>query len=137
MRQFVMHGVKPLRGTPLTQLSFCEAAMADLTPLAGMPLESLGCQSSNVTDLTQIKDLPIKSLWLDFQPARDTALLRSLPTLESINDKPVAEFWKDMDGKSGGGTDSGVRRYTSYCCRLHHRRSSSRLPPDRSREIGM
>ena len=56
---------------------------------------------SNVTDLTQVKDLPIKSLWLDFQPARDAALLRAMPTLEYINDKPVAEFWKgvDADGK--------------------------------------
>ncbi len=78
---------------PLTQLSFRESPVSDLTPLAGMPLELLGCQSSNVTDLTQIKDLPIKSLWLDFQPTRDTVLLRSMSTLEYINDKPVAEFW--------------------------------------------
>ncbi len=69
----------------------------DLSPRRGMPTGSLGCQSSNVTDLTQIKDLPLKSLWLDFQPARDTALLRSMPTLEYINDKPVAEFWKDVE----------------------------------------
>lgn len=53
-----------------------------------MPLELRQCQSSNVTDLTLIKDL-----WPDFQPARDTALLRSMPTLEYVNDKPVAEGW--------------------------------------------
>ncbi len=49
--------------------------------------------------LTQIKDLRIKNLWLDFQPARDTALLRAMPTLEFINDKPVAEFWKSVEGQ--------------------------------------
>ena len=85
---------------PLTQLHIREEPIADLTPLAGMPLELLRCQGSNVTDLTQIKGMPIKSLWLDFQPARDTALLCAMPSLESINDKPVAEFWKDADGQS-------------------------------------
>ncbi len=86
--------LSPLRGMPLIQLSLGDGAVSDLTPLAGMPLDLLRCPSSNVTDLTQIKDLPIKYLWLDFQPARDAALLRSMPTLEYINDKPVAEFWK-------------------------------------------
>ncbi len=91
--------LSPLRGMPLTQLSLREVPVSDLTPLAGMPLESLGCQSTNVSDLTQLKDLPLKYLWLDFQPTRDTALLRAMPTLEYINDKPVAEFWKDLEEK--------------------------------------
>lgn len=91
--------LSPLRGMPLTQLSLREVPVSDLTPLAGMPLEWLQSQSTNVSDLTQLKDLPLKYLWLDFQPTRDTALLRAMPTLEYINDKPVAEFWKDVDGK--------------------------------------
>ena len=62
-------------------------------PVAGMPLAALGCQGTNVTDLMQNKDLPLKYLWFDFQSVRDTARLHAMPTLEFINDKPVAEFW--------------------------------------------
>ena len=91
--------LSPLRGMPLTQLYLREVPISDLTPLAGMPLGSLACQDSNVTDLTQIKDLPITYLGLDFQPTRDTTLLRSMPTLRYINDKPVAEFWNDVEAE--------------------------------------
>ena len=31
--------------------------------------------------------------------ARDTAVLRSIKTLEIINGKPPAEFWKEVDAK--------------------------------------
>jgi hypothetical protein len=34
---------------------------------------------------------------LDFQPARDGEILRSIKTLETINGKPVAEFWERYD----------------------------------------
>jgi hypothetical protein len=43
--------------------------------------------------------MPVKWLRCDFQRARDAELLRSLTTLEQINLKPAAEFWKEVDGK--------------------------------------
>jgi hypothetical protein len=33
----------------------------------------------------------------DFQPARDAVILRSIKTLETINGKPAAELWKEVD----------------------------------------
>jgi hypothetical protein len=32
-------------------------------------------------------------------PSRDTEILRSFPMLESINDKPAAEFWREVEQK--------------------------------------
>jgi hypothetical protein len=43
--------------------------------------------------------MPLKALECDFKPERDAALLRSIKTLEKINDKPAAEFWKVASGK--------------------------------------
>jgi hypothetical protein len=40
--------------------------------------------------------MPLKELDCDFRPGRDTAILRSITTLEKINGKPAAEFWKDV-----------------------------------------
>ena len=38
--------------------------------------------------------MPLKNLWCDFKPERDAAILRSIKTLEKINDKPAAEVLK-------------------------------------------
>jgi hypothetical protein len=43
--------------------------------------------------------LPLQSLGCDFKPERDAEILRSIKTLEAINGKPAAEFWKDVDAK--------------------------------------
>ena len=67
----------------------------------GMPLLGLGCNSANVADLSPLKELFLKELTCDFKPERDAELLRSLKTLEKINDKPVQEFWKEVEAKQG------------------------------------
>ena len=41
--------------------------------------------------------MPLEDLYLDFKPERDTDILRSIKTLKTINRKPVAEFWKEVD----------------------------------------
>jgi hypothetical protein len=41
--------------------------------------------------------MPLKELRCDFKPERDADILRSIKTLEKINDKPAAEFWKAVD----------------------------------------
>jgi hypothetical protein len=38
--------------------------------------------------------MPLQKLWCD-RPERDTAILRSLKNLKTINDKPAAEFLKE------------------------------------------
>lgn len=43
--------------------------------------------------------MPLAELTLTFRPERDTELLRSIKTLETINGKAAAEFWKVVDEK--------------------------------------
>jgi hypothetical protein len=43
--------------------------------------------------------MPLTALWIDFKPERDAQLLRSLKALEKINDKPAAEFWKEVEAR--------------------------------------
>jgi len=42
--------------------------------------------------------MPLKRLRLDYRPDREE-FVRSFKELEFINDKPVAEFWREVDGK--------------------------------------
>jgi hypothetical protein len=43
--------------------------------------------------------MPLQELQCDFKPERDTEILRSIKTLEKINDKPVKQFWKEVEAK--------------------------------------
>ena len=60
-------------------------------------LKSLGIRFSKVTDLSLLKGMPLRFLYCDFQRDRDADILRSIKTLETINGKPVPEFWKDVE----------------------------------------
>ncbi|MDB5341044.1 MAG: hypothetical protein JWN70_6663 [Planctomycetaceae bacterium] len=90
--------LSPLKGLPLIALDIHFTLVTDLSPLQGMPLKYLMCGRTRVADFSVIKDMPLKDLWLEFNPERDAALLRSIKTLETINRKPAAEFWRDVDG---------------------------------------
>jgi hypothetical protein len=52
-----------------------------------------------VSDLAPLRGMPLKEIHCDFQRERNAEVLRSLTTLEKINGKPAAEFWKEVDGK--------------------------------------
>jgi Leucine-rich repeat (LRR) protein len=91
--------LSPLKGMALTYLASDFTQVADLSPLKGMPLAVLNCHAASVTDLSPLKDLPLKRLYCDFKPERDTDILRSIKTLATINGKPAAEFWKDVEAK--------------------------------------
>jgi hypothetical protein len=43
--------------------------------------------------------MPLKELLRDFRREPDAKVLRSLTTLARINDKPAADFWKEVDGR--------------------------------------
>jgi hypothetical protein len=90
----------PLRGMPLTSLSVRLTKVRDLTPLQGMLLVSLECNETAVSDLSPLGDAPLQSLLCDaavaVQPA-NAKVLRSIKTLEKINDLPAAEFWKKIE----------------------------------------
>jgi serine/threonine protein kinase/Leucine-rich repeat (LRR) protein len=91
--------LSPFKGMQLQELHVWGTAISDLSPLKGMHLTSLMCHGTMVTDLSPLKGLPLKGLVCDFKAYRDTEMLRSIKTLERINDKPAAEFWKEVDAK--------------------------------------
>ncbi|MBL8799855.1 MAG: protein kinase [Planctomycetia bacterium] len=95
----------PLRGVPtLKRLIVAGTAaqpspLADLSPLRGLPLMHLDCSHSQVRNLEPLAGLPLRSLAGDIQPERDGAVLRQLLSLQTINGRPLAEFW--LAAKSG------------------------------------
>jgi hypothetical protein len=65
-----------------------------------MPLTDLRWFNAPVVDVAPLRGMPLKNLFFsDFQPERDTAVLGSIKTLETINGKPAAEFWKEVEAK--------------------------------------
>jgi len=93
-----VHDLSPLKEMPLSRLDCRATDISDLSPLRGMRLTSLACQFGSIKDLAPIKGMPLRELGCDFVPERDAAILRSIKTLEKINDMPVAEFWKKYPG---------------------------------------
>ncbi len=62
-------------------------------------LTILHIEGTKITDLSLLKGMPLRELSCDFRPERDAAILRSIKTLETINGKPAAEFWKSVEQK--------------------------------------
>jgi hypothetical protein len=62
-------------------------------------LAILHIEGTRITDLSPLEGLPIKELSCDLKLDRDSAILRSIKTLETINGKPAAEVWKELDEK--------------------------------------
>jgi serine/threonine-protein kinase len=87
----------PLHGMSLYILLCHRTSVNDLSPLKGMPLTKADFGETKVTDLSPIRNAPLNELRCDFDPKRDTEILRSIKTLEKINDLPVAEFWKRVE----------------------------------------
>ena len=86
---------------PLRVLGVSRTQASDLSPLKGMPLEALNVERTpGVSTLSPLKGMPLKILTCDFQAERDATILRSLNTLETINKKPAAEFWKEVDAQA-------------------------------------
>ena len=88
-----------LKGKPLWSLDLSSSQVRDITFVKGMPLTKLYIEHTAVTDLTPILELPLRQIVCDFVPERDAEILRSIPTLEAINAKPVAEFWASVGAK--------------------------------------
>ncbi|MGL4551741.1 MAG: protein kinase domain-containing protein, partial [Gemmataceae bacterium] len=88
--------LSPLKGMPLEMLWVSNTSVEDLSPLKGMPLTELDLADVPVKDITPLAKMPLTVVWCTFNRARDEKVLRAIPTLEKINDKPVAEFWKAL-----------------------------------------
>jgi hypothetical protein len=86
------------RMTSLWNLVLDSTAVSDLTSLRGSNLKVLSILKIPAKDLSPLKELPLKRLRLDYRADR-AEFVRSFTGLEAINDKSVAEFWKEVDGK--------------------------------------
>ena len=64
-----------------------------------MKLTTLYCNGTQVEDLSPLESMPLVTLICTFKADRDTKLLQSIQALETINGKPVKEFWKEAKGK--------------------------------------
>jgi hypothetical protein len=83
---------------PLGWLILNSTPVCDLTPLRSLSLKRLSISNTPVKDLTPIKAMPLAALDLTYRPEYKE-VLRSLKGLETINNKPAAEFWKEVDNK--------------------------------------
>jgi Leucine-rich repeat (LRR) protein len=91
--------LRPLLGMPLTTLDLNYTYAKDLWPLRNMPLERLHVTTHYASDLTPLANLSLVELQCRFRPQRHPRVLRSIKSLATINDRPVAEFWKDHDDR--------------------------------------
>ena len=89
----------PLQGMPLTFLACPHTPVADLAPLRDAPLTFLRCDDTRVTDLSPLKKAPLARIAFDLRSWPDAEPLRAVPTLEQINGRTAAEFWKDVDAR--------------------------------------
>jgi len=89
-----------LAGQPLQSFIMHGTSLRDLSFLKGMKLNNVRIERTGVTDLSPLREFALVSLVCDFVPERDTAILRAIPTLKTINNQPVAEFWAKVDGKA-------------------------------------
>ena len=89
--------LSPLKGMPLTFLWCDNTPVSDLSPLKDMKLTTLFCKNTKVADLTWLRVMPLKQLGCDIELAKSHAeMLRSIKSLEQINGKPAAAFWKEV-----------------------------------------
>jgi hypothetical protein len=81
----------------LKRLNLGQTEVSDLSPLKRMKLTLIYCHRTQVSDLSPLKGMPLEELYCDFKPERDAEIVRSIKTLTTINGKPAAEFWKDVE----------------------------------------
>ncbi len=89
--------ISVLEGMPLKFVSFARSHVADISVLHGMQIISLDLNGSRITDLSPLRGMPLAGLTCEFNLKRDAEILRSIKTLNEINGKPTAVFWKEFE----------------------------------------
>jgi hypothetical protein len=94
----------PLAGMKLTSLNLYVCyQVRDLTPLKGMPLTTLHLQSCpQVRDLTPLAGMKLAGLYLPPKVDAGMDVVRKMTSLQTIDGKPAAQFWKEYDAKKAG-----------------------------------
>ncbi len=89
--------VSPFRGGPLRVLHVNGCPLRDLTPLQGLKLTELGCvpEGGRELDLTPIADAPLDRIWCAGPTGNNAAVLRRMPALRIVNDRPATDALRD------------------------------------------
>jgi Leucine-rich repeat (LRR) protein len=86
--------------TRLDKLTISRTAVADLAPLRKLPLSFLHCYEILVEDLSPVKNMPLQKIGCDPDLAQSNrATLQAVKSLQTINNKPAAVFWKEVNAK--------------------------------------
>jgi hypothetical protein len=64
-----------------------------------MPLRELQIDGLALADLSPLKGLALIRITLDYKRERDRETLHGLNSLEQINGKPAADFWREVEGQ--------------------------------------
>ncbi|MFO1045092.1 MAG: SUMF1/EgtB/PvdO family nonheme iron enzyme [Planctomycetaceae bacterium] len=97
MRESQVSDLSPITGMSLTHLDILGCTrISDASPLRGMKLEILSCLNTQISDYSFLTGMPLKNVEFNFKADRDADILRSIKTLEHINGKTVADFWKEV-----------------------------------------
>jgi serine/threonine protein kinase len=87
-----------LKGLPLRMLNIASSTIKDLTPLAGLPLEHLQLERClELHDLTPLAGMPLVQITLPPEVTMGLDVLRKMPSLQTIDGRPAAQFWKQRD----------------------------------------
>lgn len=73
--------------------------VSDLSPIRGMSLTRLFVKAPYITSLEGVKPFALTELGCQFRPERHTELLRGITSLQTINDQPAVDFWKQQDAR--------------------------------------
>ena len=90
--------IRPLQGMPFHTLEIHGNRITDLSPLAGSSVEYLNIYKTEITDWRPIQTMQrLKLIHFDFVKERDIDILRSVKTLEQINERSATDFWASVE----------------------------------------
>ncbi|MCX6899099.1 MAG: SUMF1/EgtB/PvdO family nonheme iron enzyme [Verrucomicrobia bacterium] len=102
----VLSDISPIRALAQLKKLTCSGfpdricPLSDISPLRDLHLDGFRLVNTRVSDFSPLAGMPLKQFYCDpavaAQPA-NRAILRSIRTLEKINNLPTAEFWKKVE----------------------------------------
>jgi eukaryotic-like serine/threonine-protein kinase len=98
-RDTFVRDLTPLRKMSLRVLDCSGSRVQDIAPLRGASVTRLYLKGCRIADLSPLSGMRLVLIDGDFQPDRHGKLLRAISTLEIINDKPAAEFLRQLDAQ--------------------------------------
>jgi len=107
VRRTAVSDLSPLKNMPLRELDCLGTPVSDIRPLTGMSFSDLNLRFTKVTDFDPLAGATIRWEFYCDSPELHLDALRKVKILRTINDIPVAEFWKKYP-ETGKQPDTGT-----------------------------